>query len=757
MKKFLKLFLTLNHSSITIYVTVLILVLFTFDNRFLNMAELKTIDLRFRYRGQIKPTAPVVMAVIDEKSLDQEGKWPWPRAKMAALIDRLSEDGAKVIAFDVFFSEPDINNNLLFIRQLEQRLADLKIKNKQLGRLIEENKIKADNDRILAEAMRHSKAKVVLGFPFYQSPAEFSAEPTPTDLKNRLRLSENAYYPVVRYANAEAKQIKHVLNLYAPEPNIEVIGKAAGAAGYIMALPEEDGTIRSYPLLVNIRFEGENHCFMPLSLQALRQYLDQPPMLVNIADYGIDSIRLGDLFIQGTAGGKMYINYLGPENTFASFSVTDILHGKIEKGAFKNKIVLVGSTALGAHDLRVTPFSGSFPGMEIHANIIDNILAENFLSEAQFYYFFGILAVLLISLLQGLFIPRLNAVKGILFACGLFIFYILLAQYLFSVSGTLINVVYPSLTLFLIYTTLTTYHYFTEERRRRQLKNAFVCYVSSSVVNEIIKDPDKLKLGGDKRELTVLFSDIRGFTTLTEKLQSEELVALLNEYLTLMTNVVFKYEGTLDKYIGDALMAFYGAPQEQPDHAHRACHTALEMFAALKELNRKWIQEGKKTIDIGIGINTGPMMVGNMGSKQRFDYTVIGDAVNLGSRLEGINKDYGSHILISESTYAKIKTAFTCLELDSVRVKGKLQSVKIYQLIGAHDISAEQKQAVNRFHEGLALFRNRQWDQAIEAFKAVQTLDRELGAAQIYIKRAESFKADPPPPDWDASVTMTMK
>jgi adenylate cyclase len=309
----------------------------------------------------------------------------------------------------------------------------------------------------------------------------------------------------------------------------------------------------------------------------------------------------------------------------------------------------------------------------------------------------------------------------------------------------------------LIYTTLTTYQYFTAERRRRQLKSAFVCYVSSSVVNEIIKNPNKLKLGGDKRELTVLFSDIRGFTTLTEKLQSEELVSLLNEYLTLMTDVVFKYEGTLDKYIGDALMAFYGAPQEQPDHAQRACHTALEMFAALKALNRKWAQEGKRTIDIGIGINTGPMMVGNMGSKQRFDYTVIGDAVNLGSRLEGINKTYDSHILISESTYAKIKNAFTCLELDSVRVKGKMQPVKIYQLIGTHDIAFEQKQAADQFHQGLILFRNRRWDEAIKAFKAVTALDPELRAAEVYINRALAFKTNPPPPDWDASVTMTMK
>ena len=281
--------------------------------------------------------------------------------------------------------------------------------------------------------------------------------------------------------------------------------------------------------------------------------------------------------------------------------------------------------------------------------------------------------------------------------------------------------------------------------------------MSSSVVNEMLKDPEKLKLGGDKKELSVLFSDIRSFTTMSEGMTPEDLVHLLNEYLTVMTDIVFKYEGTLDKYIGDALMAVYGAPLDQPDHPQRACASALDMMEGLKVLNEKWIEEGKKPLDIGIGINTGPMMVGNMGSQQRFDYTVMGDAVNLGSRLEGANKAYKTHILISESTQKRVKDDFVCMELDSVRVKGKKLPVRIFELIGRKELPSRDMDAIASFQKGLELYKSQQWDEAIEVFENVNTLDQTLYAAQLYIQRCRDLKADPPGPDWDGVFTMTTK
>jgi len=266
-----------------------------------------------------------------------------------------------------------------------------------------------------------------------------------------------------------------------------------------------------------------------------------------------------------------------------------------------------------------------------------------------------------------------------------------------------------------------------------------------------------LKLGGEKKDLSVLFSDIRGFTTISEGLTPENLVHLLNEYLTVMTDIVFNHDGTLDKYMGDAIMAIYGAPLDQPDHPARACHSALEMMKALRNLNEKWILEEKKPMDIGIGINTGMMMVGNMGSDQRFDYTVMGDAVNLGSRLEGANKNYKTNILLSEFTYERVKDEFVCMEIDSVRVKGKTQPVKIYQLHAHKRVPETREKAIFYFHRGLQLYKEQKWDEAIKLFKGAWKLDNDIFAANVYIERCKNLKADPPAPDWDCCYTMKTK
>ncbi|MDY6972717.1 MAG: adenylate/guanylate cyclase domain-containing protein, partial [Thermodesulfobacteriota bacterium] len=343
------------------------------------------------------------------------------------------------------------------------------------------------------------------------------------------------------------------------------------------------------------------------------------------------------------------------------------------------------------------------------------------------------------------------------FASGLFIILILMSRWLFISSGILFNIVYPLLALSLIYTSLTVFHYLTEERERKKIKGAFSYYVSSSVVNEMLKNPDQLKLGGDKKDLSVLFSDIRGFTTISEGLAPEDLVHLLNEYLTVMTDVVFKYDGTLDKYMGDAIMAIYGAPLNQQDHPSRACHSALEMMEKLNKLNKKWIREGKPPMDIGIGINTDMMMVGNMGSDQRFDYTVMGDAVNLGSRLEGINKNYRTNILISESTYERVKDEFVCMEVDRVRVKGKTLPVNIYQLLAYNQLPETRGQAISLFHQGLELYRRQKWDEAIRVFQGVVDIDKGVGVAEVYIQRSRDLKANPPSPNWDGVFIMTTK
>jgi len=319
------------------------------------------------------------------------------------------------------------------------------------------------------------------------------------------------------------------------------------------------------------------------------------------------------------------------------------------------------------------------------------------------------------------------------------------------------NMIYPVLTMLTIYLGITIYRYVTEEKEKKKIRGAFQYYLTASVVNEILKDPSKLKLGGDKKHLSVMFSDIRGFTSISEKLSPEELVRLLNEYLTAMTDIVFKYDGLLDKYIGDAIMAVFGAPLDQPDHASRACRVALEMMAELRRLREKWAAEGRPDVNIGVGINSGDMVVGNMGSEMRFDYTVMGDSVNLASRLEGTNKEYGTNIILSEFTYEIVKDEFICRQLDAVRVKGKKKPVRIFELLGDIDDKPQWQEFLARFEAGLEKYREGKWDEAITAFGRVLELKPEDFTSQMYIERCESLKENPPEGEWEGVFTMTKK
>ena len=751
MNKTVRSLTTINPLSITIYLTLLIVVVFFIGPSFLEVVELKTLDLRFKSRGFMQANDAIVLAVIDEKSLDEEGRWPWPRSKIARLVDYLSDDEAKVIGFDIGFLEPD-ENNLSFIQQLESKLGSLRLNNKELERFLSESKMLADNDRILAHSIKQSKAKVILGYFLHMDQKSLGYEIESQVIDNRIAQISISKYPVVQFPEEDAN-IALLIDAYSPEVNIPILNQSADSSGYFNMIPDLDGAVRWIPLMIKCKQE----ILSPLSIQCVWHYLDRPPLILKMASYGVQGIQMGDTFIPTDETGQMMINYLGPPKTFTHYPITDIINNRIPKGTFKNKMVLVGTTALGIYDMRNTPFSLVYPGLEVHATIIDNTLAQNFLIRPDWIKILDVLAIILMGVVTGLIIPRLNAVKGILFAICLFIAHILLSRLFFVNYGLWFNITYPLAALIVLYVSHTIYKYVTEERERKKIKGAFTYYVSSSVVNEMLKHPEKLKLGGERKELTVLFSDIKGFTTIAEGLTPEELVNLLNEYLTVMTDVVFKYDGTLDKYIGDAIMAVYGAPLDLPDHPFKACRSALEMIKELQKLNEKWIGEGRQAFDIRIGINTGPMMVGNMGSKQRFDFTAMGDSVNLGSRLEGANKSYKTDIIIGELTYERVKNEFVCMELDSVRVKGKKKPVKIYSLVGVKDIPEIPEAIVNQFNEAVTVYKERKWDEAIQIFENIAGVDPDLYAAQLYIERCNNFKKRPPPPDWDGVYVMTSK
>ncbi len=750
----LKAILQITPLKITFVVILAALALFLIDSRFLRLVELKTLDLRMASRGVLNPGPETVIAAIDEKSVSELGRWPWPRTTIARLVDQLKKGGARTIGFDIVFSEPDANTGLKSIDALAAEMKKNGMASARILDLLARKRSAADTDAILASSLKKA-GNVTLGyffhFPRKDNEKELAHITARQIAENAARIENSRYSMINSTTNAPSDAL--LPRAYAPETNIAVLNNTAQNSGYFNTLPDSDGSNRWSPLVIAF---GNNY-YSSLAVSLVHAYLGFPALSLNLEPYGVRDIGVGDILIPTDESGRLLVNYLGPPRTFPHYSIADILSGKIPAETFRDKIVLVGATAVGIYDLRVTPFSATYPGVEIHATVIDNILHRNFLSHSSLTRFIDICTIIVFGLIIGLLIPRLRPISGMLWAFFIIAAFLVMNYFVFISFNVWLNLVYPFLTMVVIYLGITIYHYFKEEREKKKIRGAFQYYLTASVINEMLKNPAKLKLGGDKKDLTVLFSDIRGFTTMSEKLTPEELVALLNEYLTAMTNQVFQNDGLLDKYMGDAIMAVFGAPLDQPDHARRACLTALAMMKELRRLQEKWQAEGRPAFNIGIGINSGDMVVGNMGSEMRFDYTVMGDMVNLGSRLEGTNKEYGTNIILSEFTYEKIKDIMCCRELDGVRVKGKVKPVKIYELLGEKKDEPEFKALIDTFARSLTLYREGKWDDAIAAFGQVLTVRPGDFSSTMYIERCKNLKEHPPTEPWDGVFVMTRK
>ena len=745
----LKKIVAVSPIKITVALIVIALILFFMDAPFLRFMELKTLDLRMVSRGQLETSGQVVIATVDEKSLSEIGRWPWSRTVIAQLVTQLKRYGARAVGFDIVFSEADDNAALKGLTQLSRELEGLGISDRRLLQLIKTQKRAADTDAVLARAIENAD-NVTLGYFFHTSKRD-AEHVSPEDIAQGEKSVTNSRYPMIQMRHEPDPY--NMIYAYAAVPSLKILADVAVNSGYFNAFPDPDGVIRWAPLVMK---QGE-HYHYPMALAVLIQYLGMPPPRLVLNEMGVESIYLEDVRIPVDESGRLLINYLGPAKTFPHYSVTDIIKGRLNPDLFKDRIVIIGATATGIYDLRVTPYSSVYPGVEIHANVVENILNQQFLEHSAWITFLDVCLIVLMGLVVGLTVPRMSAVSGILTIVALMAFFVMANTLAFVYSRLWLNMVYPVLTMATIYLMITVYRYITEEREKKKVRGAFQYYLTASVMEEILKDPSRLKLGGEKKDLTVMFSDIRGFTTISEKLSPQQLVQLLNEYLTAMTDIVFKYDGLLDKYIGDAIMAVWGDPVEQPDHALRGCRTALDMMRALSALQEKWQREGWPHVDIGIGLNSGDMVVGNMGSDMRFDYTVMGDNVNLSSRLAGINKEYGTHIVISEFTYERVKEILFCRELDSVRVKGKKLPVKIYELIGDRKEAAAHQEAIQRFEAGLAQYKEGRWDEAMALFRETLTLRPGDPPSQLYMNRCESLKANPPEGEWDGVFTMTKK
>ncbi len=455
--------------------------------------------------------------------------------------------------------------------------------------------------------------------------------------------------------------------------------------------------------------------------------------------------------------GNMTINYAGGFKAFRYISFYDVLEQRIPKEYFAGKIVLVGTSLPGLFDLRSVPFQAAFPGVEIHANILHTLLTGNFVQKFSVQQNFIIIAVL--GVITGMITVFLAPLWSILVMLLMAVLYTFVAATLFLDSSIWLEIINPIVTLLLTFSSVYIYRYITEEKGKKFIKDTFSHFVTQSVVDELLANPDKIKLGGEKKVCTVFFSDVAGFTTISEQLSPEALVALLNEYLTEMTNIVFKYDGMLDKYEGDAIMAVFGAPIAHGNHAAKCCAAALEMQRKLVELRKLWAKQGKPQLRARIGINTGPMVVGNMGSENRFDYTVMGDAVNLGARLEPANKQYNTLIMIGEATHEMAAGRIITRQLDLLRVKGKNEPVKVYELVAmaSEPLDDSRQQVLAYFEKGFQNYLSQNWDWASNYFKQALSIDPDDGPSQTYLKRCAQFKENPPGQDWDGVFTMMTK
>ena len=795
-KKILKRLFRINAATITVCIIVLGVVAYLWGVPFLDLMELKTLDLRFLSRGPVAPGPEVVLAVVDEKSLQEQGKWIWPRSKFAQLVRILSESGAKVITFDIGFLEPDKNSTIQALRDFEDTVKSIGIRDKKLDTYLKQARQRADNDVIFAEAIKASRAKVVLGY-FFQMTPEGLDHLDANISKEQIKNARTSRYSMVRYTSEQAQEVR-LQEAFMPQSNIAILAGSTRYSGYFNMFPDQDGSIRWAPLLVRC----QKHLYAPIAVQTLRAYTGRSPTPV-IADYGVQKIKVAKLTAPTNELGRLMVNYRGGGKTFPHISITDILHHRVPPEMLKDKIVLVGATATGIYDLRVTPFSTVFPGLEIHANIIDNILHQDFIRRPNWAAIFDLAAMALLGLIVGLAVPHLRAFSGAAVTIALLVTYILVCQYLFSHLGAWLNIVYPvGVVLVLTYVSLTVYKYLTEERDKKFLKATFQNYLSPELIEDMHKSKTMPELGGEARIITAYFTDIEGFSTFSEKLTAHQLVELLNEYLSAMTDILVNEKGTLDKYEGDAILAFFGAPVDLPDHALRACRVSLAMQNKLADLREKWRNEkqapgepnrntknmpveewipGDKWPEIvhhmrmRIGINSGEIVVGNMGSSMRMNYTMMGDPVNLAARLEAAGKHYGVYTLVSAYTMdlelnengekKRIRDMVEARMIDNITVVGKSEPVKVYELCAMKgDLTDQEKELFRLFDEGMQHYHKMEWDEAMTKFNESMKIERISGGkttpSKVYIQRCTTFKENPPvaPGEkWDGVFRLTKK
>ncbi len=702
-------------------------------------------DAKLRLTMPDTPDDKVVILDIDERSLSELGHWPWGRDKMAHLMDQLFDYyGIRVVGFDVVFAEKDDSSGLGSLEKIAKN--DLR-DDPKFQATLRELRPKLDYDARFADAVKNRA--VILGFYLSSNSEGHSIGVLP---------------PPIAPPGTFAKKGVDIFHWTTYGANIAELQSAAAGAGHFNPLVDFDGLARRVPMIV----EYGGQYYQSLSLAIVRNLLGKHTIEPGYSDsdknaYGaMEWINLkpdtgGTLSIPVDANIATLIPYRGYERTFPYYSIADVMSGDLKKEALAGKIAIVGTTAGGLKDLRATPVGSTYAGVEIHANMVAGMLEGTIKYKPAYILAVDFILLLLAGTAMTMVLPRLSPSKASLM--GLMMLVLLLVVnftlwYRFNVAVPLAGALVLTIGL---YALNMSWGYFVESRTKRQLTGLFGQYVPPELVEQMSLDPENYSMAGRKAELTVLFSDVRGFTTISEGLEPDQLATLMNEYLGAMTIVVRKHRGTLDKYIGDAIMAFWGAPVDDPHHARNATLTGLEMHVALKELNKSLVSRGWPDMKIGVGINSGPMTVGDMGSKVRQSYTVMGDAVNLGSRLESITKQYGVGFIAGESSRDLVKDEFVFRELDRVRVKGKDEPVSIYEPIGAvGEVAPEIMKELKLWSQALTAYRSQNWDQADVHLLNLSRMNPHY-LYEMYSKRIGQYRLDPPGEGWDGVTTFETK
>jgi adenylate cyclase len=613
----------------------------------LTRLEHTVLDAQIRLRGERAVGPNITLVLVDEKSLKEAGRWPWSRDRQAQLVGAIAADGAKAIGLDIIYAEPEATPSLAVLNDILSRASADRSVPASFRNLLSRQIARADPDRAFVRGLQQSK-NVILATPFFVPaagalrPEEFPLIPQASTLlrKNEFRL--------VRRAKSGGELSPYEAT--AALPPLKQFVDAAAGIGHVYRLPDEDGVTRREYLALKF----DEAYYPSFALEVARIALDVPRERMALL-LG-EGVYLNDVKIPTDQKSRMIIDYVGRELRFPWVSATDVLHGRVARGTFSGRVVLVGTGALGTYDQLTTPFSANFPGVEKNATVVDNIIHGNFLQAGLWSDPVEVAALVLLGLSLTYLLPRLRVLYGTALAGAALLGYAGLSQYLFVSHHLVIPTFAPLLAIVLVFMSTTVLTFVVREKQAKIVQDMFSSYVSPKIVAELIRSPAAARLGGQRKDVTMLFSDLVGFTTFSEGREAEAVVAQLNEYLGAMTDVIFAWNGTLDKFVGDEVVVFWGAPVDQPDHAVLAVGCALDMRRRLAELQAKWKAEGSPVLDHGIGINTGMALIGNIGAEGRkMDYTMIGDQVNLAARFQSLTRTFGHPILLTASTAHRIK------------------------------------------------------------------------------------------------------